>query len=99
GLEHGPLGAAEDRLLQVVEQPADVHVSPGGVARQGAGAPHPDAAAGEGADAVDPDRVEQVVLALGDLGLEAEGAADGLVGRGLVYAPGVVVASPDAGDV
>ena len=62
GLEHHPLGAVEDRLLEVVEEPADVDVAPRRVAGQRAGAPDPDAAAGEGADAVDADRVEQVLL-------------------------------------
>ena len=56
-------------------------------------------AAGEGPDAVDPDRVEQVVLVLGDVDLEVDGAPHDLVGRRLVHAAGVVVAAPDAGHV
>src|SRR5262247_973623 len=34
GLEHHPVGVVEDRLLQIVEQPAHVHVTPGRVAGQ-----------------------------------------------------------------
>src|SRR5690606_33324473 len=99
GLEHHPLGADQDRLLQVVEVPADVQVAPGRVGGQGAGAPDADAAAGEGADAVDADRVEQVLLATGDLQLQVDGAADDLVRGRLVHAALEVVAGPDAGDV
>src|SRR6266496_1104668 len=95
-LEHHPLGAVQDRLLQVVEQAADAEVAPGRVAGQGAGAPDADAAAGEGAQAVDPDRVEQVVLCLGDLQLERENAAHHLVSGRLVDPAGVVAAAPDA---
>src|SRR6185437_3918314 len=62
GLEHGPLGALHDRLGDVVEQPAHVQVAPLRVARQGAGAPHPDAAAGERADAVDTALVQAALL-------------------------------------
>src|SRR5262245_33578271 len=46
-LEDDPLGALEDRLLDVVEQTANVEVPPRRVAGDGAGAPHADAAARE----------------------------------------------------
>ena len=99
GLEDHPLGADEDGFLEVVEVPADVEVAPGRVGGQGAGAPDADAAAGERADAVDADRVEEVLLTAGDLELQVDGAADDLVGRGLVDAALGVVAGPDAGHV
>src|SRR5204863_5208622 len=99
GLEDHPLGAQQDRSFDVVEQPANVDVPPGRIARQRASAPDPDAAAGEGTDHVDPLRVELVVLALGDLQLERDGAPHDLVGGRLVHAPGVVAAGPDAGHV
>ena len=80
-LEDDPLGALDDRLLDVVEEPPDVEVAPRRVARERPRAPDPDAAAGERADAVDPDRVELVVLGLRDVQLERDRAADDLVGR------------------
>ena len=46
-LEDDPLGALEDRLLEVVEEPADVEVAPRRVARERARAPDADAAARE----------------------------------------------------
>ena len=67
GLEDNPLGALEDRLLDVVEEPADVEVPPRRVGRDRPGAPHADAPAGERADAVDPVGVQLVVLGLGDV--------------------------------
>src|SRR4029079_16270074 len=63
-LEDDPLGALEDRLLEVVEEPPDVEVAPGRGARQRPRAPDPDAPAGERPDAVDPGRIELVVLGL-----------------------------------
>src|SRR6202048_1922770 len=99
GLEDHPLGAQQDGALDVVEEPADVDVPPGRIARQCPRAPDPDAAAGEGANDVDALRVQQVVLALGDLQLEGDRAADDFVRRGLVHAAGVVAARPDAGHV
>src|SRR5579875_4057471 len=59
-LENGPVRAVEDRLLHEVEQPPHVQVAPLRVAAQRARAPDPDALAGEGPDAVDPDGVELV---------------------------------------
>ena len=90
---------SEDRLLEVVEQPANVEVAPRRVGRQRARTPDADAAAGERADAVDADRVEQVVLVLVICVSSEISAADDLVRRRLVHAAGVVVAGPDAGDV
>src|SRR5664280_679695 len=74
-LEDDPLRSEQDRLLDVVEEPAHVQVAPGRVARERPGPPHPDAAAREGPDAVDPDRVELVVLGAGQVELERDGAA------------------------
>src|SRR5438552_6462595 len=99
GLEDHPLGAQQDGTLDVVEEPADVDVPPGRIAGEGARAPDPDAATREGANNVDPLRVQQIVLALGDLQLEGDRAADDLIRRSLVHAPGVVAARPDAGHV
>src|SRR5207248_626462 len=99
GLENHPLGAQQDGALDVVEEPTDVDVQPGRIAGEGARAPDPDATAWEGANDVDPLRIQQVVLALGDLQLERDRAADDLIGRGLVHAAGVVAARPDAGHV
>src|SRR5438105_5387556 len=99
GLEDDPLGAQQDRPFDVVEEPANVDVPPGRVAGQRARTPDPDTAAGEGTDHVDALRVEQVVLALGDLQLQRDGAADHLIGGSLVHAARVVAARPDAGHV
>src|SRR5439155_26626962 len=93
------LGAVEDRLLEVVEQPPHVEVPPRRVGRQRPRAPDPYAAPGERPHAVHADRVEQFLLLLGELGLEGDRAAYDLVGGGLVHAAGGVVAGPDAGDV
>src|SRR5262245_56719460 len=98
-LEDDPLGALEDRFLDEVEQPADVQVAPGRVARQRPSAPDPDAPAGEGPDAVDPGWVQLVVLGLRDVQLERDRPANDLVRGRLVDAAGVVVAGPDAGQV
>src|SRR2546430_13623093 len=99
GLEDHPLGAEQDGALDVVEEPADVDVPPSRIAGEGARAPDPDATTREGATDVDPLLVQQVVLALGDLQLEGDGAANDLIGRGLMHAAGVVAARPDAGHV
>src|SRR3954447_23007523 len=93
-LEDDPLRPVEDRLLEVVEQPPDVQVAPFRLGRERACAPHPDAAARERPDAVDAGGVEQVVLALGELGGEPDRAADDLVRRRLVHAARVVIARP-----
>src|SRR5262245_20356562 len=98
-LEHHPVGVVEDRLLQIVEQPAHVHVTPGRVAGQRPRPPHPHAAARERPQAVDALGVQQVVLVAGDRALQRDGASHDLVGRGLVHAALVVVAGPDAGHV
>src|SRR5919197_970295 len=74
-LEDHPVRPVEDGLLDVVEQPPHVDVAPLRVARQRARAPDPDALAGERADRVDGDGVQCVVLALGDVQLERDGAA------------------------
>src|SRR3984893_5480809 len=99
GLEDDPLGAQQDGALDEVEQPPDVGIPPGWIAGEPARAPDPDAAAGEGANHVDPLRVQQVVLALGDLQLEGDGTADDFIGGCLVHAAGIVAARPDAGHV
>src|SRR6266511_890805 len=99
GLEDHPVGAVEDRLLDVVEEPAHVEVTPLRVAGECARAPDPDALAGERPDAVDAVRVELVVLALGQVQLQRDRAAYDLVGGRLVHAAGGVVAGPDAGHV
>src|ERR1700736_6563615 len=99
GLEDHPLGAQQDGALDVVEEPADVDVPPGRIARQCPRAPDPDAAAGEGANDVDALRVQQVVLALGDLQLEGDRAAADFIRRCLVHAAGIAAPRPDAGHV
>src|SRR3954468_4918069 len=98
GLEHHPLGGALDARLDHDKQPAHVDVAPRRVARQRTGTPDPDAAVHE-ADRVDPLGVEQVLLALAHVVLEAERAAHDLVGRGLVDAALAVGARVHAGDV
>ena len=98
-LEDHPLRAALDRLLDVVEQPPHVDVAPGGIAAQGARAPDADAAAGEGADAVDADRVELSCSPLVTGVAALERAAHDLVGGRLVHAALVVAAGVDAGHV
>src|SRR4051812_46505145 len=73
-LEDHPVGAVEDGLLDVVEEAPDVEVTPLRVGAQRAGAPHPDALARERADAIDAVRVELVVLALGEIEFQRDGA-------------------------
>src|SRR2546430_14697367 len=94
GLEDDPLGTQQDRPFDVVEEPPDIDISPGGVAGQRARAPDPDTATGEGTDNVDALRIEQVVLALGDLQLERNRAADNFIGGGPVRYPRDVDARP-----
>src|SRR5690242_17296498 len=101
-LEHRPLGALVDGLLQVEEQAAYVDVSPLRVGREGTGTPDPGAQIGEGAQRVDPARVQYALLALVDVLGDAAGgqdAADGHVGRGLVHAAIRVDPRVDAGQV
>ena len=88
-LEDDPLGALEDRLLDVVEEAADVEVAPRRIARQRPRAPDPDAPPGERPDAVDAGRVELVVLALGDLELQRQRAADRPRWPGALWTPRV----------
>src|SRR6476660_1794367 len=87
GLKDAPLRPADDRLGDVVEQPADVDVPPLGVAGEGAGTPDPDSPTGERADAVDAVLVQGPLLCLGHLEPESVGATDPLVGRRLVGPP------------
>src|SRR5213080_1442328 len=98
-LEDHPLGAQQDGALDVIEEPADVDIPPRRIAGERARAPNPDAATGEGANHVDPLWVQQVVLALGDLELERDRAADDFISGCLVHSPRVVAARPDAGHV
>src|SRR4029079_2488189 len=67
GLEHGPLRPVVDRLLDVVEQPANVEVAPGRVAGERAGAPDADAASRESANAVHADGVQDTLFGRGEL--------------------------------
>src|SRR5882672_7695957 len=99
GLEDHPLGADLDRLLDHQEQAADVDVPPRRVAGDRARAPDPDAAVAHVPDAVDPARVQEVLLRARDGVLEAERAADDLVRGGLVHAALSVAARIDAGHV
>src|SRR4029079_5434894 len=69
-----------------------------GVAAQRAGSPDGDAAA-QVADAVDAVRVQAILVRLAQAHLEAQGAADHLVGRRLVYAAHGVDPGIDAGEV
>src|SRR5215475_11207666 len=98
-LEHHPLGAVEDRLLEVVEQPADIEVAPRRIAGQRACAPNSDATTRERANAVHPDRVQQLLFGPCQTRLQRDGAANHLVGRGLVHAARCVVARPHSGHV
>src|SRR5487761_2433689 len=98
-LEDHPLRSQQDRLLDVVEEATHVEVAPGWVRRERPGAPDADSATGEGADAVDPDRVELVVLGAGQVQLERDGAPHDLVCGCLVDAPLAIAARPDTGHV
>ena len=109
-LEHGPLRAAIDRLLDEDEQPADVDVLPHRVRDHRPRAPDADVAAidAEVADHVHAARVEDVVLALAErvrerlaaaVQVAADDAAHHLVGRRLVHAALDVGARVDPGDV
>src|SRR3954470_23274058 len=96
GLEDDPLRARDDRLFEVADQSPDGEVAPVRVGGQRAGSPHPDAAAGEFADAVDPHRVEELGLGRSEPGLQLECSLDDPVGRCLMDAAGAV---PDPCDV
>src|SRR5437762_9188463 len=61
-LEHHPLGADLDRLLDNQEQAAEVDVAPRRIARNRPGPPDADAAVAHVPDAVDPARVQEVLL-------------------------------------
>src|SRR5215212_1907391 len=85
-LEHDPLRPAVQALLDVEREPPDRHVFPlrrelvG--ADQRAGAPDDGAEDGEGAQAVQPERVERAVLRVRERHREASRAADDRVGPG-----------------
>src|SRR6185312_14236176 len=85
-LEDDPLRTAFDGRLNVVEKTADVHVAPGRIAAQRARAPDPQAAAGERADAVHPDRVQGILLALGNHLCRLQRAPNDLVGGRFMHA-------------
>src|SRR5467141_270369 len=99
GLEDHPLRADLDRLLDHQEQAADVDVPPRRVAGDRARAPDPDATVAHVPDAVDPARVQEVLLRARDGVLETERAANDLVRGGLVHAALSVAARIDAGHV
>src|SRR5512143_1346523 len=98
GLEHDPLGRALDRRLDHDEQAAHVDVAPRRVARQRTGTPDADAAVHE-PDGVDALRVQQVLLTLADVVLEAERTTNDLVCRRLVDAALAVGTRVDTRDV
>src|SRR5437764_1545862 len=98
-LEHHPLGPDLDRLLDHQEEAADVDVAPRRIAGDGARSPYAAPAVAHVPDAVDPARVEEVLLRARDGVLEAEGAADDLVRGSLVHAALGVAARVDAGHV
>src|SRR5467141_1358151 len=99
GLEDHPLRADLDRLLDHQEQAADVDVPPRRVAGDRARAPDTDAAIAHVPDAVDPARVEEVLLRPRDGVLEPQRSADDLVRGRLVHAALGVAARVDAGHV
>src|SRR6267378_737818 len=99
GLEDHPLRSDLDRLLDHQEQAADVDVPPRWVAGDRARAPDPDSTVAHVPDAVDPARIEEVLLRPRDGVLEAERTADDLVRRGLVHSALRVAARIDAGHV
>src|SRR3954454_23296588 len=98
-LEDRPLGALDDRLGDVVEEPAHVEVAPLRIARERARAPDADAASREAADAGDALGVERALLGVCDLEGDPVRGHHALVGGGLVPAAGRVRAGPDAGHV
>src|SRR5215207_3906969 len=83
-LEDGPLDAVVDALLQVDGGAADGDVTPlrVGARGEGARAPGDDARRGEVADDVDADGVEEVLLHVGRVGGEPDGAAEVGLGAG-----------------
>ena len=85
-----------DGLFNVIEQSSHVHVAPGRVAAQRACTPDAQAATGERANAVDPNWIERVLLAFGDLRDRFHCPAYHLVSRGLMYTPLIVIAGIDA---
>src|SRR5690554_2311182 len=98
-LEDHPLHTSLQGSADDDEQAADVDVTPGAVTAQRAGAPDADATAREGADAVDADGVQHALLALGQVQLHGDGAADYFVGGSFVEANFGVHAVVDAHDV
>src|SRR5215216_5773601 len=74
-LEDHPLRAALDRLLNEIEQTPYAHIAPGRVAAERSRTPDPQAAPGEGANTVDADRIQHILLALGDRHSRIEHAA------------------------
>src|SRR5216684_33209 len=98
-LEHHPLRADLDRLLDHQEQAADVDVAPRRIAGDRPGPPDADAAVAHVPDAVDPARVHEVLLGARDAVLQAQRSADDLVRGSLVHAALAVAASVDAGHV
>src|SRR5215213_9753228 len=95
--EDGPLRAAVDGVLQISEVAPYADVLPLRVGADGAGSPGTKAAALEEPEAIDADRIEDVVLPLVDQGFEADGAEDDLVGRGLDHAMDDVATGVDPG--
>ena len=84
GLEHDPAGAPLNRILDVAEKAADVHISPGFCFREGTAAPHQNALARKRSDTVHTQGVEDPLGIARDSLACADGTADILVGRSLV---------------
>src|ERR1041384_387903 len=73
GLEDQALRAFQNRLLDKIEEPADVHVLPLWIRGNRARAPDDDAGVGELADHIYALRIKRVLLALGDHAFDADG--------------------------
>src|SRR5204863_6014197 len=93
-----PLCALVDGVLQIGEVAAEVDVLPFGVAADGACAPETESAAFEEAEAVDAQRIQDVLLRLVEHGFEIDGEVDYFVGRRLVDGAVDIVAGVDAAD-
>src|SRR2546427_1092983 len=97
-LEDGPLCPTVDRVLEVGEVPADVHVLPLGIGRGRPRSPDANLAAAKDAKTVDPVHVQRFRVRFAHNRLELDPAVHGLVRRRLLHAATEVVAGVDARD-
>ena len=100
GFENNPVGALQNRALNIIEEPANGDIFPVvGVPSEGPSSPDPDAVGPHGPDAVDSNRVQDGLIGPCNYRLKVGSTTDRFVRWRFPCTSLRVVPSPYAGDV